>query len=179
MISDDFQWALINPDTASASGSWTISLQIHGRTIMRFEIFQHKMALKDEGVTKTPDTNVFIWTDCLLEKLIFNHRSFNWICEPVLLRNALSQDTSCHCHPSVFWVLLKKITSWEKLDNIMLTVDSPYWWDVWLNTSMNCLLRSTKACAHQLCLAKDAVVTYHHPVQAYCNPMTYNILIPQ
>ena len=49
----------------------------------------------------------------------------------------------------------KKITSWEKLDNIMLTVDSPYWWDVWLNTSMNCLLRSTKACAHQLCLAKN------------------------
>ena len=109
--SNDFQWALINPDTASASGSWTISPQIHGRTIMRLEIFQHRIALNDEGVMKTLDTNVFISTNCLIEKLTFNHRSFNWICEPVLLRNALSQDTSCHCHPSVFWILSVIITA--------------------------------------------------------------------
>ena len=111
--SNDFQWALINPDTASASGSWTISLQIHGRTIMRFEIFQHRIALKDEGVMKTPDTNVSISTNCLIEKLTFNHRSLNWISE--LLLSSIMKNTYSRC-----------------CENSMITVGY-----VWLNTSMN------------------------------------------
>ena len=127
-LSNDFQWALINPDTASASGSWTISLQIHGRTIMRFQIFQHRIALKDEGVMKTPDTNVFISTDCLVEKLTFNHRSLNWISE-LLLSSIMKYTYSRCCENSMITVgcLVDYFYEWPIMSsNLVLQKVAPH-----------------------------------------------------